>query len=206
MGWVAGLAGMAGGAAGQEAGAASTVEGAKAQAEIEAMNRAYQRKVFEEQKAMHQPYYEAGLEAQPVLEQFRTQGRADLSQNPLYQMQQSRMAEGLDMAGGVRPGSREYAQNVMAASSQEPAYQRALDLQRVGWGQAGQAGMQATNLGGALAQSYQTGANAMMRGTGQAAQQRQGLYGDVAGQVGSMPAYYDYLQKSGEADRDWSMR
>jgi hypothetical protein len=194
MAWIAAVGGMGANAVGAEQGRAATVEGAKSQAAIEKLNRDYQRKIFDENIAQSQPYYDAGLKAQPILDQFRTQGRVDLSNNPLYQMQQRYGQEGLDMAGGVRDAGRNYLNNAMYVSNQEPTYQRALDLQRVGLGAAGEAGNQQMQLGNALASSYQRGSNAMMQGTADSANQRQSMFSNLAGQVGSMPAYYNYLR------------
>jgi hypothetical protein len=197
MAWIAGVAGMASSAAGAEALASSTVEGAQAQNEIESRNRGYQRKIFDENIDQQSPYYEAGLNAMPMLEQFRSQGGVDLSGNPLYQMEQRAGQEGLDMAGGVRQGGRDYFQNALNASSQQPAYNRLLDLQQVGMGSAGSAGQGAATMGSALSDSFQTGANAMMQGTANAGNQRQSLYSNAAGQAGAMPAYYNYLSRTG---------
>jgi len=55
MAWIAGAASIVGGALGQDQNNKATVEGAQTQANIEAMNRDYQRKLFDEQQANQQP-------------------------------------------------------------------------------------------------------------------------------------------------------
>ena len=192
MAMIAGAAGLAGGAAGSEANNAATVEGAQTQADIEAMNRAYQRKLFDEQQANQQPYYQAGYDANPLLNQFRTQGGIDLSNNPLFQMQQRLGSEGLQMAGQTRPGTQEYFNAMNNATSQTPAYQRLLDLQKVGLGSADTAGSYANNQGNALASSYMTGGNAMASGAINSGHQRQSLYSNLAGGAANLPAYLSY--------------
>lgn len=196
MSWIPMVAGMGASALGSQQAAASTIEGAETQAGIEALNRQYQRKLFDEQVAAQQPYMEAGYAAQPYLEEYRTEGGRDLSQNALFQNQDRLGREGLAVSGHNLPATQNYFSRLQNATGQDPAYQRLLDLQRIGLGSAEQAGTYAQQQGNALAQSYGTAANALMRGEGSAAAQRGSMYRDVAGQVGSIPAYLDYTRRT----------
>jgi len=189
------IIGIAADAIGREQEAQATEEGAKVQAKLEEINRKYQRKIFDEQVARQLPFYEEGRKALPMLEQYRTEGGRDLAGNPLYDMQLEQGLSGLQESGHTRPGTASNFRNMLNAGSQQPAYNRLLDLQRVGLGASGQAGNYAENLGGALTQSYQRGGNALWAGEAQSNQQRESMYSNALGQLGNAPANYYYQQR-----------
>ena len=196
MAWIAAVAGMGASALGKQQAGEATIEGAETEAGIAKLDRHYQRKIFDEGIEAQEPYMEAGYAALPYLEEFRTTGGMDLSGNALNQKQDRLGREGLALSGHNLPATQNYFTELQNASGQDPAYQRLLDMQRIGLGSAGTAGTYAQNQGNALSSSYQNAGNALMRGTGMEGAQRSSMFSNAAAQAGAMPSYFDYQKRT----------
>lgn len=161
-------------------------EAGATQARIEAMNRQYQQKLFEEDITRQQPFYKAGAKALPEYEKAVT-GEFDPTKSGLYKMQAELMEPGLE---GAPEYVREEAFERLGAEEQQKAKPRLLDLMQIGLGAAGSAGRTSVNLGSALARSYGTSSQALQK-TGQAASEiRQSMWGRAADEISGLPAYF----------------
>jgi hypothetical protein len=157
-----------------------------AQANIEAQNRAYQQKLFEEDIKRSKPFYEAGIKALPEYEKAVTND-LDPTKSGLYKMQSDLMAGDLEDAPEY---VKEDAFKRLGAEEQQKAKPRLLDLMQIGMGAAGSAGRTSVNLGTALARSYGTASQTLQK-TGQEAKDiRQSMWGRAADEISGLPAYF----------------
>jgi len=179
------LLGMGASAAGAEASREGTVEGAKSQARIEAMKRAYAMKRFEEDLEMQKPFYEAGLQA-GVKYGDAIKNRLDPTKSGAYQFQKGLMEKDLK---GAPEYVREGALSRLGAMEGEKQKSRLMDLQQIGLGASAQAGTSGLNLGNVLAQSYGISGGAMAQGTQSGYDQRQSMYNVAASQLSGLPSY-----------------
>lgn len=163
--WVA-LAGMAMSAASSTAGTAaaqaSSIEGAQASSDIEALNRSVQRSNFEKELARQKPFYETGKAAIPLYE-AAMKNTLDVTKLPLYQMQKGMIESsfGEDTPQYIKDN----AFRSLEAQEGELAKTRLADIQQIGLGQAGSAGQSTVNLGTALTSSITRGSNQLAQGT-----------------------------------------
>lgn len=189
------IAGMAGQAAGGRQQRAATIEGAETQAEIERMNRDYQRELFEKEQARQKPYYEMGLQnALPMVDKYLQQGQVSQEQMPLYRMQKD---AGLNALAEQNVGGygRERFMEGLNATEQDATYNRLMDALKFGLGASSAAGAGASNFAGSYMNSLARGNRALSAGESRAASQRQSMYSNLAGQASSIPAY-SYLQNT----------
>jgi len=166
---------------------AGKVEDAGAiRANIEAQNRAYQQKLFEEDIARSQPFYKAGIKALPEYEKA-VEGDFDPTKTGLYEMQAELMEPGLE---GAPEYVREEAMERLGAEEEQKAKPRLLDLMQIGMGAAGSAGRTSVNLGTALARSYGTSSQALQKTDKVASDIRQSMWGRAADEISGLPAYF----------------
>jgi len=166
---------------------ADKVEDAGAiQANIEAQDRAYQQKIFEENITRQQPFYKAGVKALPEYEKAVV-GDFDPTKTGLYKMQAELMEPGLKDAPEY---VREEAFQRLGAEEEQKAKPRLLDLMQIGLGAAGSAGRTSVNLGSALAKSYGTASQAQQRTDQAASEIRQSMWGRAADEISGLPAYF----------------
>jgi hypothetical protein len=152
-------AGMGMQAAGAEQARESTVEGAQAQADIERLNREFQKKLFDEEMARLQPRLDtATQQGLQLMQQYEQAGQIDQSQMPLYGMQ-------------LQAG-----QDLLREQGMDSPYA----MGRFATGQAGSL----LNVGNVLAQGQQQAGNI-----------RNSMYGNLAGQIGFIPAYMSQTQQ-----------
>lgn len=187
--WFA-LAGIALSAASSSAGAAaasaSSIEGAQASADIEAMNRNYQRSSFEKQLGLQKSFYEAGVASLPLY-QAAMKNTLDVTNLPLYQMQKR------IMDGGQDKDTPQYIKNnallTLGAQEGELAKTRLADIQQIGLGQAGSAGQSSVNFGSAFANSIKREGNAQAQGQLSASQENQGMWNKAIDDTLSVAPY-----------------
>lgn len=178
---------LAQGAAGQAA-AESTIEGARRQAMVDAMNRAFQKELFEKDIARQQPFLDFGYGG---VEQLRQGITAEGT--PEYQFRQQQGMNALANMAGISPDVARAAQTRMqrqlGPDEYANAYSRAIDRLKIAQGQAGTAGQRAMDYGGALAGAYgQAGqANALANMMYQQQMQQAGT--GFAEQASSIPSY-----------------
>lgn len=190
------LIGMAGGMASQAAGgaqnAAATKEGAQTQAAIEAMNRQFQKEVWDAEMGRRKPYYDAGLRNLPQL-MAASQYRNDPTQSAAYRAQYGFGENALRGAGLGDSATLRYLSQGGGDAEREASYNRLLDLERIGLGASESAGSGAQNYANAVSNSLMTAGNAMGQGYAGAAAKREGAYQNALGQASSIPAYYAQL-------------
>jgi hypothetical protein len=185
----AGAGMLAQGIGGNQA-AESTVTGARTQADIERMNRDFQRQLFDAEMERLQPRYQAGTQrGLPLLGQYLSQGRVDQSQMPLYQMQRGRGLQGLQDEGMDNPFTRSYFTEGLDAAENEAGYSRLGDLLQIALGASGSAGAGAQNFASGLSTSFMNQGNALSRGQAGGDAIRGSMYGNLAGQASGIPAY-----------------
>lgn len=182
--WLA-LAGMAMTAVGKQQGVAATVEGAEAQANIEALGREAVERRFKRDIEYQEPFFKAGEEAaEPYAEAVK--GRFDVTKSPLYKMQKEMIMGELE---GAPEGVKADALERLGAREGEMAKGRLLDLQKIGLGAAGSAGQTALSFGTAYSRSMQAGQGALAQGTLGGAMQQQNLWTSAMEGLSSYPAY-----------------
>jgi hypothetical protein len=180
------IAGLAMSQRGQQQAMASTVEGARTQANIEAMNREYSQKVFDEEIEQQKPFYDAGVKAGVKYDDAIT-NKLDPKKTGTYQLQRELIDP--DLAGQpeyVWEGAHER----LGAMEAEKQKGRLMDLQQIGLGAAGSAGTAGVNLGNVLAQSYGLTGNVMAKATQSAAEQKQSMWNVTASQLSGLPSYF----------------
>ncbi len=171
---------------GQSQMAGKVEDAGQIQANIEARNRAYQQKIFEENIKRQQPFYKAGLKALPEYESVLA-GDFDPTKTGLYKMQAGLMEEDLE---GAPEYVKEDAMRRLGAEEEQRAKPRLMDLMQVGLGASGSAGRSSVNLGSALAKSYGISSQALQT-TGKAASDiRQSMWGRAADEISGLPAYF----------------
>lgn len=184
------IAGMASQAAGGAQAAAATVEGAQTQADIEAMNREFQEELFNKELERNRPRYEAGLEkGLPQFKNILKTGRVDLEKMPAYRAQRKMGENALSRFGADSPFARNRLSERLGVAENEATKARLNDLLQLSLGASGSAGQGAANFANAASTGYANIGNVLAGGNQQAAQQRQSTYGNLAGQIGSIPAY-----------------
>ncbi len=187
--WVA-LAGLALSAASSSAGsaaaAASSIEGAQASADIEAMNRNYQRSSFEKELALQKPFYEAGKAALPLYE-AAIKNTLDVTKLPLYQMQKGMIEN--SYGENTPQYIKDNALKTLGAQEGELAKTRLADIQQIGLGQAGSAGQSSVNFGSAFANSISREGSAQAQGQLSAFQEKQGMWNKAIDDTLSVAPY-----------------
>lgn len=177
------------GAAGSNAAMAATKEGAQSQANVEEMSRQYQRKLFDEEMERLRPYHETAVqEGLPLMQQYLSEGGIDQSQMPLYNMQMDAAMSGLEGQGVGDYGMNRYRDSLSAAEN-DAGYARLQDMMQIGMGASGAAGQGAGNFATGQAQSFINSGNALARANMQANNMQNSMYGDLADQFSSIPAY-----------------
>lgn len=185
------IASMGAQAMGGETGRAATVEGAKSQARIEAMKRAYMTKNFEEDIERQRPFYEAG-KAAGLMYTDAIRNKLDPTKTGTYQQISKMISPDLaDAPEYVREGAFER----LGAVEQQRQKTRLMDIQQLGLGAAGSAGTAGLNLGNVLAQSYGLTGNVMAGGMQSSADQRQSMWNTAATQMSGLPSYFESGKK-----------
>jgi hypothetical protein len=201
--WLA-LAGMAASAASSQAGAAAasaaSIESAQASAEIESMNRAFQRSQFEKELARQKPFYEAGKAALPLYQQA-INNTLDVTKLPLYKMQKGMIEKSFD--ANTPEYIKENAMQQLGAQEGELAKTRLADVQQIGLGQAGAAGQSQVNLGTTLANSLMRGGNALAQGQLSAAMNQQNAWTKAANDISGLPAYMASINRGPSSAPQW---
>jgi hypothetical protein len=179
------IASMGAQAMGKESARASTIEGAKSQAKIEAMKREYMQKIFTEDIDRLKPFYEAGTAA-GIKYGDAIRNKLDPTQTGTYKQISSMISPDLE---GAPEYVKERAFERLGAMEGERQKTRLMDLQQIGMGSAASAGTAGLNLGSMLAQSYGLSGNVMARGMQSGENQRQSMYNVAASQMSGLPSY-----------------
>ena len=191
--WMA-LAGMGASAIGGVQASASTLAGAKAQANIEAMNRAAQQKRFETDIKRQEPFFQKGEEAVPLYQQA-VAGKFDVTQSPMYKMQAQMINDELQDAPQF---VRDEAMQGLDVREGEAVKGRLLDMQQIGLGMSQSAGQSSLNFGNVMAQSIQRGMGALAQGQLTSDMQQQNTWMTAAESLSGIPAYMsqqNYMNK-----------
>jgi hypothetical protein len=184
------LLGMGAQAAGGAQAASSTKEGARTQAGIEAMNRRFQEDLFKEEMGRLQPRHQMGTErVLPLLGDYLNRGQIDLNNMPLYQAQRGWGTSALQGQGMNDPFTMNRFNQGLTATENEASYGRLSDALQLAMGASAAAGQGSQNYASGLASSFLNEGNALAGGRAGAARTRQGMYGNLAGQASSIPAY-----------------
>lgn len=187
--WMA-LAGMAASVASSSAGAAAasaaSIESAQASADIERMNRNFQRSRFEQELELQKPFYEAGKKALPLYKQA-INNTLDITTLPLYKMQKGMIEGSFDK--NTPDYIKENAMKQLGAQEGELAKTRLADVQQIGLGQAGAAGQSNINYGTAVANSLMRGSNALAQGQLNSSMIQQNAWTKAAEDISGLPAY-----------------
>lgn len=171
--------------AGQKAQNEATLAGAETSANIDAMNREFQKKVFYENMAMQKPFYEAGKSAIPLYDRAINN---DL--NPM-ESGMANIQERLltDNTKGFSGYVKDLALGRLKAEEGEKQKGRLMDLMKIGLGASGSAGSSAVNLGGALANSYMSSGNTLANATMGNALNTQSMWNRTIDSLAGLPAY-----------------
>lgn len=188
------IAGMASSYMGSQQVAASTIEGAQSQANMEKMSREYATKTFEEDIERQKPFYDAGVKAGVKYNDAIT-NKLDPTKSGAYKMQMGLISPDLkDAPEYVREGAFEK----LGAIEGEKQKSRLLDLQQIGLGAAGSSGQSSLNLGTMLAQSYGLSGNVTAGANQSASEQKQSMWNTAASQLSGLPAYF----AAGRSDKE----
>lgn len=174
------------GAAAGETERASTVEGARAQANIEKMSRDFAKERFEKDLERQEPFLEAGREALPELV-AAIQNQSDVTNLPGFTTQQAVRNEFL---GETPAFIKERADQALEAFEGEKNKGRLLDLVNIGLGSAGSAGQTRVNLGSQVGRSLGQVGNIQAQALQDAAVQRQNTINQLGESLSGLPAYY----------------
>lgn len=185
MAWWLALASAGANAAGQGAAAASTIAGAKAQANIEAMNRAAQKRRFDKDIERQEPFFQAGEDAIPLYQQA-VEGTLDVTQSPMYKMQAQMIGDELQDAPEF---VREEAMRGLGVREGEASKGRLLGLQQIGLGMSQSAGSAALNFGTAMSNSLMKGGGALAQGQLTSGMQQQNAWMGAMESLSGLPAY-----------------
>ena len=181
-------------AAGSASANASTIEGARTQAGIEAQNRAAQTRQFDQQIARQQPYVDVGKRALPDFINALS-NRGDVSNLPATQIQGGMIS---DFLGPNAPDFiKDKALQNLNAVQLEGNKGRLSDLISIGLGGAGATTGSRLNLGSALGSSLSRQGNIESQGLQQSAQNRQNLANSLTTGLGGIPAYINTLYGGG---------
>lgn len=166
----------------------SSVEGAEAQAKVEALSRAASTKEFDAQAARQQPYIDAGTAAiDPYTEAISNRG--DVSGLPATTLQSGMIS---DFLGGNAPGFvTDEAMANLNATELERNKGRLSDLINVGLGGTASSAGSMVNLGSTVGNSLAYSGNTAAQSLQDAATSRQNMANSAITSLSGLPAYYN---------------
>lgn len=178
--------------AGQKAQNEAMVSGAETNAEIEAMNREFQKKMFNKQIEMQKPFYEEGLKALPLYEQA-TYGKLPFEKSGLGKLQEGLISKEIS---GYPSYIKDMALSRLRSEEGEKQKGRLMDLEKIGLGASGLAGESNVRLGNALAGSYLASGGAMANATMNKYMGTQSAWNRAIDQLSGIPAYLSSMNRN----------